>query len=94
MLLNLTVRNNTFHLFNNYIWNEDFFWCLVVQKNFKWFKVPALVTASKFSMEANARMLYKSNNNQLPFGCHAWERYDVEFWKPFIMQTDLKSGEN
>lgn len=41
-------------------------------------------TAVKFSIETNPKELYKLNNGQLPFGCHAWEKYDPEFWKAFI----------
>ena len=35
----------------------------------------------KFSFEAFPRRLYKMNNNELPFGCHAFEKYDYEFFK-------------
>ena len=24
------------------------------------------------------------NQDRLPFGCHAWFRYDLEFWRPHI----------
>lgn len=40
--------------------------------------------ALKFSFETNPSKLFKENGNQLPFGCHAWERYESEFWKQFI----------
>ena len=35
----------------------------------------------KFSFEVYPRKLFKMNNNELPFGCHAFERYDFEFFK-------------
>ncbi len=37
-----------------------------------------------FSFEVNAPVLYKMNNNTLPFGCHAFEKYDWDFWKDKI----------
>lgn len=46
--------------------------------------VAKAVDAKYFSMEVNARRLYKEAGNILPFGCHAFKRYDWEFWKDFI----------
>lgn len=50
----------------------------------KTYNVSSYQHASQFSFEVNERKLYKENNNQLPFGCHAWEKYAPEFWKQFI----------
>ena len=48
------------------------------------FKIAPVETALQFSIETNPKELYNLNNGQLPFGCHAWEKYDPEFWKAFI----------
>lgn len=48
------------------------------------FKIAPVDVALQFSMETNPKELYKLNKGQLPFGCHAWEKYDPEFWKAFI----------
>jgi hypothetical protein len=64
--------------------NEDMFWGLIVTLINPFFKVPDLHIAIKFSFEACPELAYKSNNFNLPFGCHAWERYDINFWKPFF----------
>lgn len=48
------------------------------------FKIAPIEDAVKFSFETNPREMFKMNNEQLPFGCHAWEKYDPEFWKKFI----------
>ncbi|MES2779622.1 MAG: DUF5672 family protein [Bacteroidota bacterium] len=85
-LKQLTIINNTFHLFNNYNSNEDYFWCKVVAKNYKWFTIPVAEEALSFSMEHEPAYLYKLNHYQLPFGCHAWPKHDLPFWKPFIEQ--------
>jgi hypothetical protein len=81
---NLTVANNTFYLFNNYDFQEDYFWGKIAHQKFSWFRVADKTTASQFSLEGNAPLLYKINNNHLPFGCHAWEKYHKEFWLQFI----------
>ena len=84
---------NTIHLndalFNVGI-NEDYFWTQIGAKVFSDFKLAPLDDAFKFSFEVNASLLFKKNNNQLPFGCHAWQRYEPDFWKksiPFIIKT-------
>lgn len=84
LIVNLTIKNNTFSVFNDYSDNEDIFWGMTVPAKFSSFKVPSMRTASRFSMEVNAETLYHLNNDQLPFGCHAWEKYETGFWKQFI----------
>lgn len=48
------------------------------------FMVAPIEEAVKFSFEVQPEVLFKLNNNQLPMGCHAWWRYSLDFWKPFI----------
>jgi hypothetical protein len=64
--------------------NEDDFWCNIVSEVFSDFNVAPVAAASRFSFEANPAMLYAQNDEQLPFGCHAWQRYDPLFWTDFI----------
>ena len=64
--------------------NEDFFWCMLVGKTFSDFTIAPVNEAIKFSFEANPALLFEQNDRQLPFGCHAWERYDPVFWKEHI----------
>jgi hypothetical protein len=56
---------------------------VIAVKN-KDFKIPPAEEALQFSFEVNPRKLYEMNNYNLPMGCHAWLRYDPEFWKPHI----------
>lgn len=38
-----------------------------------------------FSFEKSPSYLFGLNGNQLPFGCHAWEKYEYdEFWSKYI----------
>ena len=48
------------------------------------FKIAPVGTAVQFSIETNPQEYYNLNKGQLPFGCHAWGKYDPEFWKAFI----------
>lgn len=82
--LDLVVRNNTFWLLNSFRGFEDQFWSLVAPKNFPWFKIPSTQEAMAFSIEMQPRRMFAMSNGQLPFGCHAWWKYDLEFWKPYI----------
>lgn len=40
--------------------------------------------AMKFSFEVHPEILYKMNGCRLPFGCHAYLKYNPDFWEKFI----------
>lgn len=63
--------------------NEDMLWGIVAQWFFK-YKVPSTKEALLFSVELNPEKAIQELNNQLPFGCHAWEKYDPSFWAAYI----------
>ncbi len=67
-----------------YRYNEDVFWSLFVPLIFRSFKKPSCLDALHFAFEYNPRESYQRIGNHLPFGCHAWERTDREFWNQFI----------
>ena len=46
--------------------------------------IPTPQEASLFSLEVSPSIQYRQNGNKLPFGCHAYKRYDWGFWKQFI----------
>ncbi|RVT98355.1 hypothetical protein EOD41_16305 [Mucilaginibacter limnophilus] len=48
------------------------------------FKMAPVEDACRFSFETHPDVLYRINEGKLPMGCHAWWRYDLPFWKPFI----------
>ena len=72
--------------FNKLTWklNEDIFWSFEVPKNLSFFKIPCEEVAMKFSFETNPRICFEKNNNEQPFGCHAWQKHDIEFWRPIF----------
>lgn len=74
--------------------NEDLFFAM---GNSISFKVAPIEVALTFAFERQVEKCYLMNKQKLPFGCHAWERYDFKFWKPFIeqygYQVNLESHE-
>jgi hypothetical protein len=47
-------------------------------------RLPNWQEALDFGMEQHPQLCYELNHKKLPFGCHAWEKYDYEFWKAFM----------
>lgn len=64
--------------------NEDLFWSFKMPYLNPFFRVPSLDKAKSFAFETKPREVFEINGHRLPFGCHAWRRYDYNFWKPFI----------
>jgi hypothetical protein len=64
--------------------NEDFFWCLFISFINPWYTKPKMLEALQFAFELAPRKAFELNQQQLPFGVHAWEKYDLEFWKPYL----------
>lgn len=62
--------------------NEDLFWSYMFAK--QGFKVASLEESMQFSFECHPKELFEINNNSLPMGCHAWEKWDLEFWRKHI----------
>lgn len=72
-------RDSSFNLYNTFVGHEDAFWCLEIPKYFPEFNIAPVEDAYRFSIEEQPEYLVQLNNNQLPFGCHAWYRFD--YWK-------------
>jgi Protein of unknown function (DUF5672) len=64
--------------------NEDMFLGILMDFINPFFKKPKAMEALKFAFEMQPQKSFELNNHQLPFGVHAWEKYDPEFWKEFI----------
>jgi hypothetical protein len=58
---------------------EDRFWGLLVGRYSDFFIVPDPIDAANFSIEVEPKYLCNLIGH-LPFGCHAWERYDKDYW--------------
>lgn len=53
------------------------------------FKIPNFKTASQFSHDIDPVFLYKLNSNSIPFGCHAWRKYDAGHWIRIFNELNL-----
>lgn len=60
--------------------NEDVLWTKDIAGAFPSFKVPSPEIAASFAFEVCPADLFERTGGQLPFGCHAFERYDPGFW--------------
>lgn len=70
--------------------NEDFVWSILVTKYFKKFRVPTFEEALKFSVEENPKTSLELLGGNLPFGCHAWEKHDINVWRPIFRTFGYK----
>jgi hypothetical protein len=69
---------------SSYPFNEDGFWSFEAPKYLKKFKIAPFNEALQFAFEKEPERCFKLNNGKLPFGCHAWSKYNPIFWKKYI----------
>ncbi|MBD1392884.1 DUF5672 family protein [Mucilaginibacter glaciei] len=79
--LNMQPRMHDYLNRTEHQYNEDAFWSIEVNRKNKVLKIPSLKTGLKFSMELFPERAFQLNHNELPFGCHAWDKYP-DFWRP------------
>lgn len=66
------------------LYNEDIFWSVEAPRINRHFRKPDWQEALPFAIETHAAYAYDYMGQQLPFGCHAPEKYEPEFWDNFI----------
>lgn len=70
---------------------EDLFFAFLSTVS-DFFKTPNIKVAAKFSQDIEPQYLSKLIGNEIPFGVHAWAKYDRNFWTSRPQWPDL--GEN
>lgn len=75
------TQNPTLHNRNN-----DIFWSDHAVNYLPDFKVATVEDGLKFAFEVSPRLCFALNGNQMPFGCHAWTRYDRDFWESQLVE--------
>lgn len=78
--------------FNSWLANEDAMFSFAQRRVYPFrflLKLPSWKEALAFAVEQNPETCYKILG-KLPFGCHAWERYQPRFWKQFIPTKLIK----
>jgi hypothetical protein len=92
----LSLRNVQFSLlmlklFKGYAarWrsHEDLFWSIAVPNLYPFCKVPDQRMAMAFAVETQPSHCYQLLDWKLPFGCHAWRKFEPDFWEQFIPQS-------
>jgi hypothetical protein len=69
--------------------NEDQFWSVAVPECWWWrYRTPGVREALSFAFEENPSSSFELTGKRLPFGCHAWEQYEPEFWLPHFDAVD------
>lgn len=66
---------------------EDLFWSFIAPRLNPAFSVAPPEIAIDFAWELHPRDQYQ-RRGRLPFGCHAWQRYDRTFWMDILMTLD------
>jgi hypothetical protein len=83
-LMLLGWRNKPYSVAKNWKYNEDDFWSGVLDKSRFNFSKPDPRKAMEFAFERFPGNCFEITG-KLPFGCHAWEKYEYEsFWKKYI----------
>lgn len=67
-------------------YHEDVFWSQVAPVLDPAFRVTPPDIAVRFAFEQEARWCFEKTGGELPFGCHAWHKYDRAFWEPFLLR--------
>ncbi|MFT7688452.1 MAG: hypothetical protein ACI9FB_003816 [Candidatus Azotimanducaceae bacterium] len=71
--------------------NEDLYWSYLVPREHPWFKIPTPQIAMTFSFDVHPRHLFTLNKEILPMAIHAWWRYDKEFVRELINNSQQKA---
>lgn len=60
---------------------EDVYWSICDSQEFN---IAPKELALHFSIEEPAERMFYLNQKRLPFGCHAWNKKSLSFWRPII----------
>jgi hypothetical protein len=71
----------------HYRWNEDLFWAYRATWIHPQFKVAPPNASLDFAFECFPAYCYAQNAERLPFGVHAWARYERNFWEPHLLEA-------
>ena len=67
--------------------NNDRFWSVQAVRYLSSFKVAPVDDGLRFAFEAAPRLCFELSGRQMPFGCHAWEKFDRAFWEPHLLSA-------
>ncbi|MBI3922080.1 MAG: hypothetical protein HY318_11735 [Armatimonadetes bacterium] len=70
---------------STYTLNEDLFWSFRARLFAPQFRVAPVPIALDFAFDRAPRYCFEQNSHRLPFGCHAWGKWDRGFWEPYLL---------
>jgi hypothetical protein len=82
----LGLFNNARSEMSRYSKNEEHFWTNRGKHYYPAFNIAPENVALEFAFECVPRYCFEMNNYSLSFGCHAWHKYDREFWEPYLLE--------
>jgi hypothetical protein len=65
--------------------HEDLFWSFEAARYRPEFRIASVEEALGFAFEVEPRRAFELAGRRLPFGAHAWARYDRAFWEPYLL---------
>ncbi|MDZ7831109.1 MAG: DUF5672 family protein [Desulfobacterales bacterium] len=68
----------------HYSLNEDLFWSDRAHLFHPNFKIAPSDIALGFAFDAHPMTCFEQNNRQMPFGAHAWAKWNRDFWETYI----------
>ena len=69
---------------------NDLFWAYEATKYLPEFRIGTVDEGLAFAFETEPAACFKRTCGKLPFGCHAWGRYDREFWEKHLGSSQTK----
>lgn len=79
------VRQGVNKYVEGYVVNEDHFWSGRASYFRPAFRVAPPEVALQFAFETAPEYCFERNGRKLPFGCHAWQKWDRTFWEPHLL---------
>ncbi len=81
----LPFRNSLRHELSGGIDNEDWFIAAEAARYSPGFVLASIPQALEFAFEEDPGFCLEQAGGRLPFGAHAWARYDRAFWEPSLL---------
>ena len=73
------------------LYNEDVFWSIEVNSEQIQLNIPDYTIGLQFAFEVPPIKSRLLTANNLPFGCHDWDKYE-EYWKPVFNEMNFEIG--
>jgi len=66
--------------------NDDKFFADQAKHYYPEFMIAPFDVGLRFAFEVAPSLSFEMNGRKLPFGCHAWPKYDRGFWEPYLLK--------